>query len=557
MVRLSPDGKQLATANKSLGTVRVWDVATGKHLGTIPWDQDTEKAAQQRFKFGPQERRKHLSDYYLAIEYLGDTRCASSRCTSRPSGTRPPSSGCRPTSTLTSFHHGLTRDRQRVLRSQQTTGNNDGVQPAQCCCGTWRQQGGARVPDRRAGLRHHVGRSVGRPAVPGRHRQRGTEIRPVRLAGGQGTRDARVRARRSTTTSGRWSSHRTDKTLYVGSSRGTFARLRPHNESEDRSWKACANILMRIHLSPDGKTRLHGRAATGSCTPGGSDGKESPIPEGYIGRPGVLLEPGPQPDGRRRRAGRIDLWDATGGKVTGTLQTKGEPIVQSTFSQSGRLLAASDGKGWDAAVESRNRQTLARVGGPRSRQDGSTTCCKSPTTRPGCWSAPATRSGCTASPTGKVLWAAPPKQQMATFAMSPNGKTVWRRVSMARQPGFTTPTLRTGQWLWSRHKDMDFQGYEARFTFSPDSRVLALDQPEGQSDFLRRRHGQAAQGAGRPRTRQLLALGYTERRHLPDRSQSLEGISVRRTSSRSSERCRSTSRRSGATVLTRPAEWKN
>ena len=73
-VRLSPDGKQLATANKTLGTVRVWEVATGKLLKTIAWDQEAEKAALGELGAQPFERRKHSPDYYLALEYLGNNR---------------------------------------------------------------------------------------------------------------------------------------------------------------------------------------------------------------------------------------------------------------------------------------------------------------------------------------------------------------------------------------------------------------------------------------------------------------------------------------------------
>ena len=61
--------------------------------------------------------------------------------------------------------------------------------------------------------------------------------------------------------------------------------------------------------------------------------------------------------------GRIDLWDATGTRITRTLQTKGEPIVQLAFSRFGRLLAASDGKGWTRLWSLETGDQLAKFGG--------------------------------------------------------------------------------------------------------------------------------------------------------------------------------------------------
>src|SRR5262249_46321844 len=48
VVRLSPDGKRLATANKTTGAVQIWDVATGKRLAMIAWDDETEKEAAKK-----------------------------------------------------------------------------------------------------------------------------------------------------------------------------------------------------------------------------------------------------------------------------------------------------------------------------------------------------------------------------------------------------------------------------------------------------------------------------------------------------------------------------
>ena len=52
-----------------------------------------------------------------------------------------------------------------------------------------------------------------------------------------------------------------------------------------RSWKACANNLMRIHLAPDGKTLYTGGGDGLARTWQLPDGKEVPLPEGYIGLP--------------------------------------------------------------------------------------------------------------------------------------------------------------------------------------------------------------------------------------------------------------------------------
>src|SRR5262249_55363728 len=48
VVRLSPDGKQLATANKTTGDVCIWDVATGKLQQTIAWDRETGREAMKK-----------------------------------------------------------------------------------------------------------------------------------------------------------------------------------------------------------------------------------------------------------------------------------------------------------------------------------------------------------------------------------------------------------------------------------------------------------------------------------------------------------------------------
>src|SRR3954451_19370798 len=171
--------------------------------------------------------------------------------------------------------------------------------------------------------------------------------------------------------------------------------------------------------------------------------------------------------------GRVDLWYATGIRITRTLRTKGEPIVQLAFSRSGRLLAASDGKGWVRLWSLDSGEQLAKLGGTEESSgwlynilqisDDETKLL--------------VRTGYSIKmyriPEGKELWQAPPKQ-MAMFAMSPNGKTIC--ASSFNGPAVALYDANTfqGAVVLEQTKDMEFPAYEARFTFAPDSRVLAL-----------------------------------------------------------------------------------
>ena len=133
VVRLSPDGKQLATANKSTGNVRVWDVASGKRLATIAWDKEAERTALDQLGVKSFERRKHSANYYLAIEYLDNSPLhIQSRyftITWDTAKKRRVSSEVHPTSS----DFGITKDRKRILRSRQTATGNDGIRPALFC----------------------------------------------------------------------------------------------------------------------------------------------------------------------------------------------------------------------------------------------------------------------------------------------------------------------------------------------------------------------------------------------------------------------------------------
>ena len=117
VVRLSPDGKQLATANKSTGGVRLWEVASGKYLLTIPWDGEAERTALAKMKLPAFERQKHRADYHLAIEYLDNTVLridstyfAATWDTAKPQRTSVEYHHA-------AYHFGITKDRKRVLRS--------------------------------------------------------------------------------------------------------------------------------------------------------------------------------------------------------------------------------------------------------------------------------------------------------------------------------------------------------------------------------------------------------------------------------------------------------
>jgi WD40 repeat protein len=481
VVRLSPDGKQLATANKTLGTVRVWDVATGKHLGTIPWDQETEWAAQQKFKLEKSERRKHLSDYYLAIEYLDDTRL---RVQSMYFTTVWDTAAFKRLSAdvhPTSFHHGLTRDRKRVLRAQQTTGNNDGVPSALLL---WDVAAGKAVREFPVG-RDQLYDTLSALSDDQRFlavtRQSEIALWDWPADKEVGTLEFKPEKQYDSVRTMEFAPDA--KTLYVGSTAGNLLVYDLATKAKVRSWKACESFLMRIHLAPDGKT---------VDTVGGDglvrtwrlpDGKEVPLPEGYIGSPVFAWSRARNEMAVGDGQGRIDLWDATGAKITRTFQTKGEPIVQLAFSRSGRLLAATDGKGWVRLWGLDTGEQLAKLGGTEESSGWHYNVLRISDDE----SKLLVRTGYTVRmyrlPTGKALWEAP-KQQMATFALSPNGKTVCASSFNGPPTGLYDANTFGNPVGLERTKDLEFPGHDSRFTFSPDSRVLALGTPKGKVLFF-------------------------------------------------------------------------
>jgi hypothetical protein len=98
---------------------------------------------------------------------------------------------------------------------------------------------------------------------------------------------------------------------------------------------------------------------------------------------------------------------------------------------------------------------------------------------------------------------------MATFALSPNGKTVC--ASSFQGPPTALYDANTFQRpvALEQTREMEFPGHEARFTFSPDSRVLALAGPKGQVVFF---DGATGKHLGTQPTadEEVLHLGYTD-----------------------------------------------
>ena len=298
------------------------------------------------------------------------------------------------------------------------------------------------------------------------------------------------------------------RTLYAGSTLGNLLVYDLSRKTKVRSWKACANNLMRIHLAPDGKTLF---------TTGGDgvvrtwrlpDGKEVPVPEGYVGRPVFAWSRARNTMAVGDEQGHVDLWDATGRRILRSLQANGEPIVQLAFSRSGRLLAASDGKGWTRLWSLETGNQLAKFGGTEESSgwlhnvlqisDDETKLL--------------VRTGYSVKmyriPVGKELWLAPPKQ-MASFALSPNGKVIC--ASSFNGPPTALYDANTFQRpvLLEQAKGTDFPGYEARFTFSPDSRVLALTTPKGKVLFFDGVTGKL-RGTQATEDEELINLGYTD-----------------------------------------------
>ncbi|WP_157368557.1 WD40 repeat domain-containing protein [Zavarzinella formosa] len=483
VVRLSPDGRQLATANKTLGTVCLWDIATGKLQTTIAWDPDTEKTALKKAGAQGFERRKHMADHHLAIEYLDNKRLRiqsmyftttwDTAKFNRLSAEFHPHAG----------YFGITKDRERILRSRQSSGTGDGIQPV---LELWDIKTGKAVREFRLDQEEAYGTVAAlsddqrRLAVT---RKSGAEIV---LWDWQDNKEIGIlefvpekmpdRIRTIEFSSD-------GKLLYVGASRGNVLVYDLATKTKVRSWKAVAKYLMRMHLSPDGNSLYtvgdDGLVRTWQLP----DGKEVPVPDGYVGRPVYAWS-------RARNAmavgdgqGRIDLWDSTGVRVTRTLQAKGEPVVQLVFSRSGRRLAASDGKGWIRLWDMEAGDLLAKFGETEESSSWAYNVLQISDDE----TKLLVRTGYSVRmyriPTGKELWLAPPKQ-MASFAFSPNGKTVCAsRFDSNSVALYDADTFRRPTEL-ERPKELEGAAYETRFTFSPDSRMLALTTAKGRVSFF-------------------------------------------------------------------------
>lgn len=508
VVRLSPDGKQLAAANKTTGDVRVWDVASGKLRTNIAWDRETERAALEKVGQKEFERRKHYADYYLAIDFLSPARLRVQSMYFTTTWDTVKSNRVAVEYHPPSYYVGMTRDRKRVLRTQATAGGNDRVRPALLL---WDPVVGKAVREFSVDGQevHDVVAAV---SDDQRHmaatRKGGTEIVLRDLGSGKevGTLEFVPEKEYDRIQTIEFSPD--GKSLYVGSNSGRLLVYDLATKAKVRSWKACSNTLMQFHFAPDGKTLYtvggDGLVRTWQLP----DGKEVPVPEGYLGNLVFAWSRARNSMAVGDGQGRVDLWDATGSKITGTLQTKGEPIVQLAFSRSGRLLAASDGKGWTRLWEVETGTQLARFGGTEESSgwlynvlqisDDETKLL--------------VRTGYTIKmyriPEGKELWTAP-RQQMATLAMSPNGKTVCAS-SFNGPPTALYDADTFGQRATLEPtKDMEFPAFESRFTFSPDSRVLSLTSPKGRVLFFDGVTGKQL-GTQATEDEKLLNLGYTE-----------------------------------------------
>ena len=421
VVRLSPDGKQIATANKSLGTVCTWDVATGKHVTTIAWDKETERVALEKAGAKGFERRKHLADYHLAIDYLDNTHLSVQ---SRYFTTTWDTAKVQRVSV--DFHpvsgdFGITKDRKRILRSQQSSGGGDGIQPALLL---WD------VAARKAVREFPIGPTIWDTVAALSDDQRYLAV--TRKAGKEialwDWKDNKEVAVFEFVPGGQYDSIRTmefaadSKTLYVGSSNGNLTVYDLLRKAKVRSWKACANYLMRIHLVPGGKT-LYTVGGDGLVhTLRLPEATEVPIPEGYIGHPEFAWSRARNIMVVGDQQGRIDLWDATGSRITRTLQTKGEPIVQLAFSHSGRRLAASDWKGTTRLWSFETGDQIASIPGTEGSRGWAFNVLQISDDE----TKLLVRTGDLVKmyliPAGKELWSSP--KQMAKFALSPNGKIV-------------------------------------------------------------------------------------------------------------------------------------
>src|SRR5262249_41598840 len=237
---------------------------------------------------------------------------------------------------------GITKDHMRVLRSQQSSGNGDGIQPALLL---WDLATGKAV--REFPTEQSIYETVATLSDDQRYlaatRKAGSEVavwdwpanKEVAVLDFVSEKEHDFIRTMGFTADG--------KLLYVGSSCGNLIVYDLAMKAKVRSWKACANNLMRIHFAPDGKTLYTTGGAGLVRTWRLPEGKEVPVPEGYIGSPVFAWSRARNAMAVGDEQGRIDLWDATGYRITRTIQTKGEPIVQLAFSRSGRLLAASDG----------------------------------------------------------------------------------------------------------------------------------------------------------------------------------------------------------------------
>jgi hypothetical protein len=264
---------------------------------------------------------------------------------------------------------------------------------------------------------------------------------------------------------------------------------------------------MRIRFAPDGKA-LYTLGGDGLVrTWRLPDGKEVPLPDGYIAPVFAWSR------ARNQMAvgdvhGRVDLWDATGMKITRTLAAKGEPIVRLAFSPAGRLLVAVDEQGLVRLWTLDTGEQVATFGGTEKLLRGAHNALQISDDETRLLVDTTFMVRMYRLPTGEVLWQAP-QQNAGRFTLSPDGTTVYASTYNGPPTAlYDADTFRRPVPLEQTPDTTAFPYFQFKSTFSPESRVLALGSPAGKVIFFDAATGkQLATVAAREE--EVLHLGYT------------------------------------------------